>query len=150
MEAEDIRKKALRTQRVKPAALKPDEFTSGVITASTTDNSIGGLMLPVTYSSSALLDSQPLINAPIQPKVPFDLDMYIIICMGNVYQSSGDDEQALKQYISGWSKSKANSEIDWAAVFLSSIGIVSYYNLRYELGYQCFASVADYRMKVIS
>lgn len=82
--------------------------------------------------------------------VSFDLDMYITVCSGNVYQSSGDDEQALHRYISGWNRARAiDPESEWAMVFLNSIGAIAYYTLRYELGFHCFSTVAAYRSKVI-
>ena len=110
-----------------------------------------GLNIPPTPQVSGLLDGYGSVDRGQQDNVtiPLDIDMYITVCMGNIYQSSGDDEQALIQYHKGWVKSKDMDESDWATVFLNSIALVAYYNLRYELGYQCFVSVADYRAKVI-
>lgn len=109
-----------------------------------------GLTIPPTPQVSGLLDGYGSVDQGHQDKVtiPFDIDMYITVCMGNIYQSSGDDEQALIQYQRGWANSKDMDELDWATIFLNSIALVAYYNLRYELGYQCFVSVADYRAKV--
>jgi hypothetical protein len=42
-------------------------------------------------------------QAPIDP----DLELYITVCKGNVYQSCGDDEQSLLQYLQGWSRAEA-------------------------------------------
>ena len=100
---------------------------------------------PAVVTDPALI---ALLSRPIEARVPLDLDMYITVCMGNVYQSSGDDEQALLQYTRGWRVAKSYGEEDWAAVLLNSIGLVCYYSLRYELAYQCFTTVASYRAKV--
>ncbi len=120
-----------------------------IISEATLDPSLG-IFLPATPLNrpKKFFSMQSSMGDEAPPGVPFDLDMYITACMGNVYQSSGDDEQALVQYSKGWDISKNYDEADWAAVFLNSIGLVCYYNLRYELGYQCFTSVAAYRAKV--
>ena len=85
----------------------------------------------------------------------FDLDMYIIVCKGNVYQSCGDDEQALLMYMEGWAKAiiKASndpsvngiSSKEWEMVCVNSIGMLAYYNVRYEVAALCFHSVANFR-----
>jgi tetratricopeptide (TPR) repeat protein len=105
-----------------------------------------GLNIPPTPQQSRQFESQTSL-AGDRVTIPFDIDMYVTICMGNIYQSSGDDEQALVHYNKGWTKAKSSQEWDWAAVCLNSVGLVAYYNLRYELGYQCFLTVADYRAK---
>ena len=75
----------------------------------------------------------------------FDVEMYIIVCKGNVYQSCGDDEQSLLQYMDGLNKSKENKEKDWEIICLNSIGILAYYSLRYEVAFMCFSVVGSYR-----
>ena len=74
--------------------------------------------------------------------------MYITVCKGNVYQSSGDDEQSMLQYMDGWYAAKAVSNSDWELVFLNCIGMLAYYNLRFDVGLMCFASVVLYRQTV--
>ena len=39
----------------------------------------------------------------------FDLEMYIVLCKGNVYQSCGDDEQSMLHYMEGFSKADDRS-----------------------------------------
>ena len=119
-----------------------------MINEATLDPSLGIFLPSTPMNRSKKFFSMQSSMGDELPGVPFDLDMYITACMGNVYQSSGDDEQALVQYSKGWEIAKSYDEADWAAVFLNSIGLVCYYNLRYELGYQCFTSVAAYRAKV--
>lgn len=75
----------------------------------------------------------------------FDVEMYIVICKGNVYQSCGDDEQSLLQYMEGLNKAKENKEKDWEIICLNSIGILAYYSLRYEVAFMCFSVVGLYR-----
>lgn len=89
----------------------------------------------------------------------FDLDMYIVVCKGNVYQSCGDDEQALLMYMEGWAKALNKQEgksepsvngisgKEWEMVCVNSIGMLAYYNIRYEVAGLCFNSVANFREK---
>ena len=77
--------------------------------------------------------------------IPTDLSLYILICKGNVYQSCGDDEQSLLQYMEGWSLAKRSCEKDWEIICLNSIGILAYYSLRYEVAFMAFYAVAKYR-----
>lgn len=109
----------------------------------------------VDVSSSAVVLDASAINAMTisdeEVHVNFDLDMYITVCSGNVYQSSGDDEQALHRYMSGWNRARGlDPDSEWSMVFLNSIGAIAYYTLRYELGFHCFSTVAAYRTKVSS
>jgi hypothetical protein len=68
--------------------------------------------------------------------------------MGNVYKSSGDDEQALRQYIQAWNRATEVKNSEWEVVCLNYIGIVCYFNLRYELALRCFTEVVAFRGKV--
>jgi hypothetical protein len=77
--------------------------------------------------------------------IPLDLDMYITLCKGNVYQSCGDDEQSLLHYLDGLDRAKAKGDKDWEIVCLNSIGMLAYYSLRYDVALLCFAAVAAYR-----
>lgn len=74
-----------------------------------------------------------------------DLDMYITLCKGNVYQSCGDDEQSLLHYLEGWTTAKKNNDKDWEIISLNSIGMLAYYNLRYDVSLLCFHAVVQYR-----
>jgi hypothetical protein len=78
----------------------------------------------------------------------FDVLQYITICKGNVYQSCGDDEQSLIQYMEGWSKAKSNKDQDWEIVFINAIGMLAFFTLRYEVALLCFHCVREYREKV--
>lgn len=80
--------------------------------------------------------------------LPYDSNFYIIACKGNVYQSCGDDEQSLLQYMAGWESSSYDHHRDWEMLFINSIGLLAYYNLHYELAWKCFHKVAKYREKV--
>ena len=162
MEQEETKKKALKASQGRSAKKKEDnsgnetpELGTSASAASVASDSAPvsghnvsmdptlGLNIPPTSTVSRIFESELEVDV----NIPIDIDMYITICMGNIYQSSGDDEQALIQYQIGWTKAKDLGEIDWAIICLNSIGLVSYYNLRYELGYQCFYTVADYRSK---
>lgn len=89
-----------------------------------------------------------------EPEVPerkllfFDLDMYITLCKGNVYQSCGDDEQSLLHFMDGWSQAAHAKDRDWEIICLNSIGMLAYYNLRYDVSILCFHAVVNYRMEV--
>ena len=72
--------------------------------------------------------------------------MYVYLAyVGNVYQSCGDDEQALQNYIFGWNRAVAAKNKEWEIVCINSIGLVAYYNVRFEIALTCFAKVAHYR-----
>jgi len=79
--------------------------------------------------------------------VPAEPKLYIIACKGNVYQSCGDDEQSMLQYMLGWNEASALGEKDWEAIFINSIGLLSFYNLRYELAWKCFSLVTSFRSR---
>ena len=79
--------------------------------------------------------------------LPVESKLYIIACKGNVYQSCGDDEQSLLQYMTGWNEASAVREKDWEAVFINSIGLLAFYNLHYELAWKCFSLVTSFRSR---
>jgi len=74
--------------------------------------------------------------------------MYITLCKGNVYQSCGDDEQSLLHFMDGWSQAVHAKDKDWEIICLNSIGMLAYYNLRYDVSILCFHAVVNYRMEV--
>lgn len=78
----------------------------------------------------------------------FDVQMYILLCKGNVYQSCGDDEQSLIQYMEGWSRAKEANDLDWEIVCINSIGMLAFFSLRYEVALLCFNRVFDHRTQV--
>lgn len=94
--------------------------------------------------------------------LPLELDMYITMCKSNVYQSCGDDEQAIICSLNGWTRAatyiqadegmisftKEKGNKDWEIVCLNSLGLLAYYNLRYDVALRCFAKVASYRSEV--
>lgn len=156
---EASRHNLLEISRLEAEAARRRQVLARQSLAATSTNP--GTVVPPEGSSSTVLDKTSsedpvitdpaliaLLARPVEARVPLELDMYITVCMGNVYQSSGDDEQALLQYTRGWHTAKSYGEEDWAAVLLNSIGLVCYYSLRYELAYQCFTTVAYYRAKV--
>jgi hypothetical protein len=85
------------------------------------------------------------LNTPAPSGIPLDLELYIMLCKGNVYQSCGDDEQSLLHYMDGWAKAASQGDNDWEIVCLNSIGMLAYYSLRYDVALLCFAAVALYR-----
>jgi hypothetical protein len=80
--------------------------------------------------------------------VLFDIQMYIILCKGNVYQSCGDDEQSLLHFMEGYSLAISNADKDWEIICLNSIGVLAYYNVRYDIASLCFNSVSLFRETV--
>jgi hypothetical protein len=88
-------------------------------------------------------------RAPITAKdvaLPFALENYIQICTGNVYQSSGDDEKALQQYMLAWNRAQKAGDREWQMVCVSALGALCYYSVRYEVALLCFSRVLAFRM----
>lgn len=83
--------------------------------------------------------------APKDPPPSFDVYMYILLCKGNVYQSCGDDEQALLQYMDAWHKAHHFRDRDWEIVAINAAGILAFFSLRYEVATLCFHIVHTYR-----
>lgn len=75
----------------------------------------------------------------------FDLELYITLCRGNIYQSSGDDEQSLSTYMEGLSTARKAKDRDWESICLNCIGVLAYYSVRYEVALLCFCVVSKYR-----
>lgn len=89
-------------------------------------------------------------EVPERQLIYFDLDMYITLCKGNVYQSCGDDEQSLLHYMDAWAQATNAKDQDWEIISLNSIGMLAYYNLRYDVSLLCFHAVVNYRAAVIT
>lgn len=96
-----------------------------------------------TNASEELEDGDE--DSPSRDEIPLDIDMYITLCKGNVYQSCGDDEQSMLHYLDGLDRAKESNDKDWEIVCLNSIGMLAYYSLRYDVALLCFAAVAAYR-----
>lgn len=79
----------------------------------------------------------------------FDVEMYISLCKGNVYQSCSDDEQALLQYVEGWSKARQQRDKDWEVICVNCAGLLAFFNLRHDVALLCFHCVLAYREEVI-
>jgi hypothetical protein len=73
---------------------------------------------------------------------------YITLCKGNVYQSCGDDEQSLLHYLEGWTAAQQQKDKDWEVICVNAIGMLAYYNLRYDVAILCFHAVVNYRAEV--
>jgi hypothetical protein len=73
---------------------------------------------------------------------------YITLCKGNVYQSCGDDEQSLLHYLEGWTAAQHQKDKDWEVICVNAIGMLAYYNLRYDVAILCFHAVVNYRAEV--
>lgn len=97
-------------------------------------------------AADAAVDEPSHFDKPDHEYVlPLDLDMYIMICKGNVYQSCGDDEQSLMQYMAALARATEAEDKDWELLCMNSIGILAYYSLRYDVAFMCFSLVANYR-----
>lgn len=80
--------------------------------------------------------------------LPLPLDMYIRICKGNVYQSCGDDENSLLQYFECLSLANDAQDIEWEMICINNIGMLAYYNMKYETALKCFTRVVTFREQV--
>jgi hypothetical protein len=114
--------------------------------------------LPATTTGAVMLHTlatrdtgNTLTQAQIARNVEmnfFDIRMYLTVCKGNVYQSCGDDEQSLLQYLEGLSISREMNDADWEIICLNSIGVLAFFNLRYDVAILCFYLVYEYRERV--
>ena len=80
-------------------------------------------------------------------KLPIEIYVYIGICKGNVYQSCGDDENSMLAYFDCLSKSIEENNVEWEMISINCIGMLAYYNLKYELALKCFSKVVSFRVK---
>ena len=96
-------------------------------------------------AASAAAAEQVLANQAMY----FDLQMYIVLCKGNVYQSCGDDEQSMLHFMEGLSKAEVKKDKDWEMICINSIGLLAFYNLRYDVAAICFNALSEYRQTVI-
>lgn len=94
------------------------------------------------------VDFTEIVVADSSVVVPLDVELYIIACKGNVYQSCGDDELSILQYLKGWSIAAERNERDWEVIFINSIGLLVYYNMQFALALKCFDIVCTYRQEV--
>ena len=92
--------------------------------------------------ATSVLEEEPEV---LPSMIPLDLELYVTLCKGNVYQSCGDDEQSLLHYMDGWDRAVKDGDRDWEIVCLNSIGTLAYYSLRYNVALRCFGAVALYR-----
>jgi hypothetical protein len=96
-------------------------------------------------SSSSTSNRSSHHSSKLEPPLYFDVYMYIVICKGNVYQSCGDDEQSLLQYMDAWTKAHYFEDKDWEIVSINCAGILAFFSLRYEVSLLCFDIVQRYR-----
>lgn len=96
--------------------------------------------------TNEMIENVTVSDSEVQ--LPIHIEMYIILCKGNVYQSCGDDEQALHCYIMGWTRAVLSKNTEWEIVCINSIGLIAYYNVRFEIALTCFAKVALFRQEV--
>ena len=104
----------------------------------------------VINSKGTKITNEMIENATVADSevlLPIHLEMYIILCKGNVYQSCGDDEQALHNYILGWNRAVLAQNREWEIVCINSIALIAYYNVRFEIALVCFSKVAHYRQQ---
>ena len=80
-------------------------------------------------------------------RLPIEVYVYIGICKGNVYQSCGDDENSMITYFDCLSKSIEEKNVEWEMVSINCIGMLAYYNMKYELALKCFSRVVSFRVK---
>jgi hypothetical protein len=104
-------------------------------------------MFGIGPQTAPACDDTSLIIEPIaeQSPIPFDLTMYITLCKGTVYQSCGDDERSMICFLEGLKASRTRSQCDWEMISLNAIGILAFYNFRYDLAFGAFATVTKYR-----
>ena len=79
-------------------------------------------------------------------KLPLDMYVYITTCKGNVYQSCGDDENSMLMYLDCLSRAVAEGNVEWEMVTITNLGMLAYYNMKYELARKCFAKVVIFRV----
>ena len=80
--------------------------------------------------------------------LPLDFYVYVTICKGNVYQSCGDDENSLLLYFECLKRAISENNQDWEMICINNIGMLAYYNVKYQLALKCFSKVANFREKV--
>jgi tetratricopeptide (TPR) repeat protein len=82
-------------------------------------------------------------------ELPIALDIYISFCKGNVYQSSGDDEEALRMYMNGYSRARRHGDKHWEGITLNAVGLLAYFHMRYDVALLAFSIVSSFREEVI-
>jgi tetratricopeptide (TPR) repeat protein len=85
------------------------------------------------------LDKEPLIDPT------FELEVCVFLNRGNIYRSCDEDEQAMLCYMEGWHRSQQQENKEWESIFINSIGVLAYYNIRYDIALLCFDSVVRFR-----
>lgn len=135
----------LNVERAK--AIRKLKSTMSTIAKESVDESTGEIA-PAPESENAQTIPEIVIN-DASVVVPLGVELYIIACKGNVYQSCGDDELSILQYLKGWSISDEKREKEWQIVFINAIGLLAYYNVQYKMALKCFDIVASYRSQVL-
>jgi hypothetical protein len=136
---ETARIQLIETEREKVLVRKRQDMMKKLLKEAPTD-STGEPLEPVILPEIVVTDAEVVI--------PFDSRFYVIACKGNVYQSCGDDEQSLLQYMKGWEIASAEMHKDWEILFINSVGLLAYYNLHYDLAWRCFSRVTTFREMV--
>jgi len=50
----------------------------------------------------------------------------------------------------GWTKASTKNDLDWEVIAINAIGILAYYNLRFDVSLLCFHLVGNYRVDTYS
>lgn len=124
------------------------ESVEQLLEASLAHHNLGSFEESLKFLEAARVQLQDIVQSNKNGENHFDIQMYIIVCKGNVYQSCGDDEQSLIQYIDGWTKAKQTEDKDWEIICVNSIGMLAFFSLRYEVSLLCFNTVYEYREQV--
>lgn len=138
---ETARIQLIETEREKVLVRKRNDMTRQMLKEAPVDAK-GELLEPIILPEIVVLEAEVV--------VPYDCRFYVIACKGNVYQSCGDDEQSLLQYMKGWEIASVEMHKDWEILFINSVGLLAYYNLHYDLAWRCFSRVTTFREMVSS
>lgn len=126
--------------------------TAGITTATTNTNTSTSTTTIAAEKSENFDTNNTNMKIEVldsELNVPADVSFYIQACKGNVYQSCGDDEHSLLQYLSAWNQATNSQYHDWEILFINSIGLLAYYNLHFDLALKCFLRVGRYRERVL-
>jgi hypothetical protein len=140
-----------------PIPLNCPETIDQLLEASLAHHNLGSFDEALKFIEASRIQLQDIIGSELKKGQEsekninnkyFDLKMYITMCKGNVYQSCGDDEQSLIQYMDGYTRATLQKDYDWEIICLNSIGVLAFFNIRYDISLLCFHLVYEYREKV--
>jgi tetratricopeptide (TPR) repeat protein len=77
-----------------------------------------------------------------------DFDLFLAMSKGNIYQHSGDDNQALVEFRAVLMNALDRDDQDWITISLNAIGVIAYYNCRLDVAVTCFKVAIALRLEV--